>query len=226
VNLYKVWEGASGSPTTTLSIDGGPSAVSTWDSSLGSEPDWSNAAYFDGFAGDSVTIAETAVTGYTASWACYEPVSELRNASVGAFVSAVPSYYGNSVQSGPGTSGTVILTRGDLDCFFTNTFVSGGGDGDTPPDETSGGNTSNTPEVQGESNVEPEAVKPPIEVKGVSQELPPAPVIKVKPAAQVAPAPSANAHTGQGQSPWAYLLFGAGALLLLGAWRVRRNGDA
>jgi LPXTG-motif cell wall-anchored protein len=56
--------------------------------------------------------------------------------------------------------------------------------------------------------------------------LPPAPVIKVKPAAQVAPAPSANAHTGQGQSPWAYLLFGAGALLLLGAWRVRRNGNA
>jgi uncharacterized repeat protein (TIGR01451 family)/MYXO-CTERM domain-containing protein len=97
----------------------------------------------------------------------------------------------------------------------------GGGNPGTPGNTP----TDNTPQVQGESNVEPEAVTPP-EVLGVSQELPPAPVIKVKPAAQVAPAPSANAHTGQGQSPWAYLLFGAGALLLLGAWRVRRNGNA
>ncbi len=71
-----------------------------------------------------------------------------------------------------------------------------------------------------------ETPAPVIVVEGVSQELPPAPVIAVKPAAQVEAAPSANAHTGQGQNPWMYLLFGTGALLMLGAWRARRHESA
>ena len=52
----------------------------------------------------------------------------------------------------------------------------------------------------------------PIEVLGVSQ--------------TVQAAPSANAHTGQGQSPWVYVLFGLGALLMLGAVWARRGNRA
>ena len=70
---------------------------------------------------------------------------------------------------------------------------------------------------------------PVIEVQGVHAEVPPVapakPVVEVAGVSQNA-APSANAHTGQGQSPWVYVLFGLGALLMVGAVRTRRSHGA
>jgi MYXO-CTERM domain-containing protein len=217
VTLSKVWEGGVAGDQVELRIagEGVADGSATDGESTTPESEGDKSAKATVTQGTKITLSESYRSGAKGQY----------QAALNCMVDGEDSQV---VGLNGGLSGTFEVPEGAqaVACTFTNTHKTSGG-GDTPPGGNPGDtSTDTTPEVQGVSRVEPEAVKPPIEVEGVSQELPPAPVIKVKPAAQVAPAPSANAHTGQGQSPWAYLLFGAGALLLLGAWRVRRNGNA
>lgn len=129
---------------------------------------------------------------------------------------------GESAPAVPAADVVAIEQGQHVTCTFTNEHIPGGGTTTTTTTTT----TTPTPEIVVQPTTEVETTAPVIVVEGVSQELPPAPVIAVKPAAQVEAAPSANAHTGEGQNPWMYLLFGAGALLMLGAWRARRHGNA
>jgi hypothetical protein len=123
---------------------------------------------------------------------------------------------------------SVVLAAGQhVTCTITNvkkTQQTGGDGGGTPPPSDNNPPVENNPPA-------PQVVTPApvIEVQGVHAEVPPVapakPVVEVAGVSQTA-APSANAHTGQGQSPWVYLLFGLGALLMVGAVRARRSHGA
>lgn len=216
VFLYKIWKGATGEPSTTLTISHGDKSAlgaSTWNSELGSDPDWAGGASLI-FFGDSFTISETAVSGYSSSWECYltPPAPSLRSPAVGAFATTID--YSKPIATGSGTSGTIADSEGDVTCYFTNTKDEGGGGGGTStPTETPEETTTTTLEVSAEASEEPvNVIAPAPEVKGESN-------VEQVPAV----APSANAHTGQSQSGWAYGLLGAGILLLLTSVRVRRS---
>jgi len=123
---------------------------------------------------------------------------------------------------------SVVLAAGQhVTCTITNvkkTQQTGGDGGGTPPPSDNNPPAENNPPA-------PQVVTPApvIEVQGVHAEVPPVapakPVVEVAGVSQNA-APSANAHTGQGQSPWVYVMFGLGALLMVGAVRTRRSHGA
>lgn len=130
----------------------------------------------------------------------------------------------------PGTDNTVVVTN-----TVTCTEPGNPGDG-TPGGGNPGGVVPPTstppalvaPQVQGVSNSVTPPPAPPksIEVKGVSRQET-APHVEVLGTSQsLAAAPSANAHTGQGTSPWVYALLAAGLTLMLGAAGLRRRGQA
>jgi hypothetical protein len=98
-----------------------------------------------------------------------------------------------------------------------------GGAGTPPVDDT-----SPLPEVDVlPDNDQVDPVAPTVEVQGESQEvLAPAPAIEVAGVSREVPAPSANAHTGQGTTPWVYALLATGLVLMLGAAGARRRGQA
>lgn len=171
-------------------------------------------------AGVAYALSENTISGYTnGSWSCTLDESE-----------QPPLYFrANAAKPAFATTGDSVTVGADesVTCTVTNTknppTSDGDGGGTTITTTTT---TAETP--AGEEDVE--AVTPVVQVLGTSQVVAPKPVskpVQVKGVSQsVQAAPSANAHTGQGQSPWAYVLFGLSGLLMLGAARARRSSRA
>lgn len=157
------------------------------------------------------TLTETIVDGFDngTAWAC--------------------EISGDPIAMDPANEITVGIGQ-DITCTITNTQAITTGGGDTPPDTPTPPDTITPPDTVTPPaiDVAPEAVEVPpvLEVEGVQQEVA-QPQIDVQGASQeVGKAPSANAHTGQGQNPWVYLALAVGLLLMLSAWRYRRSHEA
>lgn len=175
-------------------------------------------------AGVPYDLSENTIPGYAnGSWMCTLDQQEQPPPSFRRSAVASQSVLGDPVTVADGESVT---------CTITNTK-------DTPKDNGGGGNqgggnstipNNNPTTTTTDNDPEPESsAEPVVQVEAAHQEIkPPAPA---KPVVQVAgvshtAAPSANAHTGEGQSPWVYLVFAAGLALMLAALRVRRSHGA
>lgn len=126
----------------------------------------------------------------------------------------------SSLTTGVDNTATVVNT---VTCTDDDDIPPAGGGG-TPP---AGGGTPPAPVVEVLPEAEEVVPAPTVEVQGESQEvLAPVPAIEVAGVSREVPAPSANAHTGQGTTPWVYALLATGLVLMLGAAGARRRGQA
>jgi uncharacterized repeat protein (TIGR01451 family) len=203
VKVDKIWE--IDGKTYLVSVDSPPAGYDAVLSIPGiATPDW--ATEYHGFTvGDAISVGETATVPDECTY--------------------------SAVTVGPTTLATGLNTftiTNTVTCTDDDDTPPGGGGtppagGGTPPAD---GGTPPVPVAEVLPEVE-EVPTPTVEVQGESQEvLAPAPAIEVAGVSREVPAPSANAHTGQGTTPWVYALLATGLVLMLGAAGVRRRDQA